>query len=54
MLMKWKTKSRDESDESEDSERGEMDDDDINRNINDVDDKYVIKILVECSVVFSI
>ena len=46
MLMKWKRKSRDKSDESEDTARGEMDDD-INRNINDVDDKDVIDIVVE-------
>ena len=44
--MKWKRKSRDESDESEDTERGEMDDD-INQNINGVDDKDVIGILVD-------
>ena len=45
--MKWKTKPRDESDEREDTERGEMDNDDINRNINGFDDKYVIKIVVD-------
>ena len=44
--MKWKRKSRDESDESEDTERGEMDDD-INRNINCVDDQDVIEIVVD-------
>ena len=42
--MKWKRKSRDESDESESTERGEMDDD-INRNINGVNDKDVIEIV---------
>ena len=41
--MKWKRKSRDESD---DTERGEMDDD-INQNINCVDDKDVIEIVVD-------
>ena len=44
--MKWKRKSRDESDESEDTEQVEMDDD-INQNINDVDDKNVIEIVVD-------
>ena len=40
--MKWKRKSRDESDESEDTERGEMDND-INQNINCLDHKDVQK-----------
>ena len=44
--MKLKRSSRDESDESEDTERGEMDND-INQNINVVDDKDVIEILVD-------
>ena len=43
--MKWKRKSRVESDAREDTDRGEMDDD-SNRNINDVDDKDVIEIVV--------
>ena len=46
MRMKWKRESRDKSDESEDTERGKMDDD-INQNINGVDDKDVIGILVD-------
>ena len=45
--MKLKRKSRDESDESEDTERGEMDNDDISRNINCVDDKDIIEIVVD-------
>ena len=49
--IKWKRKWRDESDESEDTERGEMDDD-INQNINGVDDKDVIGILVDQCLVF--
>ena len=46
MRMKWKRKSRDESDASEGTKRGEMDDD-INQNINCVDDKDVIEIVVD-------
>ena len=44
--MKWKRKSRDESDESEDTERGEMEDD-INLNINCVDNKDIIELVVD-------
>ena len=44
--MMWNRKSRDESDESEDTKRGEMNDD-INRNINGVEDKHVIEIVVD-------
>ena len=44
--MNKKRKSGDESDESKDTERGEMDDG-ANRNINDVDDKEVIEILLD-------
>ena len=50
-LMMWKRKSRDESDESEDTKRGEMNDD-INRNINGVEDKHVIEIVVDQCLVF--
>ena len=45
-LMKWKRKSRDKSDESEDTGRGEMDNY-INQNINGLDNKDVIEIVVD-------
>ena len=44
--MKWKRKSRYQSDESEDTEQGEMDNY-INRNINSVVDKDVIEIAAD-------
>ena len=44
--MKWNKKLRDESDESEGTEQGGIDKD-INQNINCVDDKDVIEIVVD-------